>query len=243
MEPDTRFRRLSFYHFPHTDILVTIMTHTLTADSIQLEFGLRPILSDIYLQCRTGKITGLLGRNGQGKTCLMRIMYGDLPCSSRSIRFDDTAVSQPYRRPDLVRYLPQFNFIPPSLTLKRVFTDFDLEFRELENIFPEFRPSWRSRIKDLSGGERRLINIYIIARSPSQFILLDEPFSHLSPLQIEKVKTLLTGEKQNKGILITDHLYRDILDISDRLYVLSDGRTRPAKGTEDLETFGYIHAS
>jgi len=113
----------------------------------------------------------------------------------------------------------------------------------LENIFPEFRPSYTSRIKDLSGGERRLINIYIISRSPSQFVLLDEPFSHLSPLQIEKVKALLTEEKQNKGILITDHLYQDILDISDRLYVLLDGRTRPAKGTEDLETFGYIHAS
>ena len=219
------------------------MTHTLTADSIQLEFGLRQILSDVYIQCRTGKITGLLGRNGQGKTCLMRAIYGDLACSSRSVRFDDTAVLRPYRRPDLVRYLPQFNFIPGSLTLKRVFTDFNLEFRELENIFPEFRPSYTSRIKDLSGGERRLINIYIISRSPSQFVLLDEPFSHLSPLQIEKVKALLTEEKQNKGILITDHLYQDILDISDRLYVLLDGRTRPAKGTEDLETFGYIHAS
>lgn len=217
--------------------------HTLTADSIQLEFGLRPILSDIHIQCRTGKITGLLGRNGQGKTCLMRIMYGDLPCSSRSIRFDDTAVLQPYRRPDLVRYLPQFNFIPASLTLERVFTDFNLDLHELENIFPEFRPSRRSRIKDLSGGERRLINIYIISRSPSRFVLLDEPFSHLSPLQTEKVKTLLTAEKQNKGILITDHLYRDILDISDKLYVLSDGKTWPAKGTEDLENFGYILAS
>ncbi|HVW61301.1 MAG TPA: hypothetical protein VHC48_14720, partial [Puia sp.] len=68
-------------------------------------------------------------------------------------------------------------------------------------------------------------------------------FSHLSPLQTEKVKALLTAEKQNKGILITDHLYRDILDISDKLYVLSDGRTRPARGTEDLESFGYILAS
>ncbi|MBN9381435.1 MAG: ATP-binding cassette domain-containing protein [Chitinophagaceae bacterium] len=219
------------------------MTHTLTADSIQLEFGLRPILSDIYIQCQTGKITGLLGRNGQGKTCLMRIVYGDLPCSSRSVRFDNTVIPQPYRRPDLVRYLPQFNFIPPSLTVERVFSDFNLGLHELENIFPEFRPSRRSRIKDLSGGERRLINIYIISRSSSQFVLLDEPFSHLTPLQVEKVKMLLAEEKQNKGFLITDHLYQDILDISDKLYVLSDGRTRPVKGTEDLETFGYIRAS
>jgi ABC-type lipopolysaccharide export system ATPase subunit len=219
------------------------MTHTLIADSIQLEFGLCPILSDIYIQCRTGRITGLLGRNGQGKTCLMRAIYGDLACSSRSVRFDDSAVLQPYTRPDLVRYLPQFNFIPGSLTLKRVFTDFNLELRDLENMFPEFRPSHASRIQDLSGGERRLINIYVISRSPSQFVLLDEPFSHLSPLQIEKVKALLIAERQNKGILITDHLYQDILDISDKLYFLQDARTRPAKGTADLETFGYIHAS
>ncbi|MDO6429832.1 ATP-binding cassette domain-containing protein [Flavitalea sp. BT771] len=216
------------------------MTHTLTADSIQLEFGLRPILSDIYIQCRTGRITGLLGRNGQGKTCLMRAIYGDLACSSRSVRFDDTAVLQPYTRPDLVRYLPQFNFIPGSLTLKRVFNDFNLELRELGDIFPEFRPSCASRIRDLSGGERRLINIYVITRSPSQFVLLDEPFSHLSPLQIEKVKALLTVERQNKGILITDHLYQDILEISDKLYMLLDGRTQLAKGTEDLESSGYL---
>ena len=125
------------------------MIHTLTADSIQLEFGTKPILSDIYIQCRTGVITALLGRNGQGKTCLMRIIYGDLRSGSRSIRFDGASVKQPYRSPDLVRYLPQFNFIPGSLKLKRVFCDFNLDFRDLERRFPEFAPSRNSRINDL----------------------------------------------------------------------------------------------
>ena len=133
------------------------MKHTLEADSIQLEFGLRPILSDIHIQCETGKITGLLGRNGQGKSCLMRILYGDLPAASRSVRFDRVSVPEAYRRPDLLLYLPQFNIIPESLTLRRVLDDFRLEFRELEKRFPEFSRAYRSRIRELSGGERRLI--------------------------------------------------------------------------------------
>lgn len=72
-------------------------------------------------------------------------------------------------------------------------------------------------------------------------------FSRIPPIpeipDKRPVRWRKTEEKQNKGILITDHLYRDILDISDKLYVLSDGRTRPAKGTEDLESFGCILAS
>jgi len=87
------------------------MTHTLEVDSIQLEFDNRRILSSIYLKCETGKITGLLGRNGEGKTCLMRVIYGSLKCE-KSIRFDNIAYHEAFKRPDLLLYLPQFNFIP-----------------------------------------------------------------------------------------------------------------------------------
>ncbi|HEX9510448.1 MAG TPA: ATP-binding cassette domain-containing protein [Puia sp.] len=215
------------------------MTHTLEADSISLEFGLRPILSDIHIKCRTGEITGLLGRNGQGKTCLMRILYGDLEASGRSVRFDNIAVLQAYKQPEWLSYLPQFNFIPESLTLQRVFNDFDLEFSELEQRFPQFRVRQKSRIRDLSGGEKRLINVYLIVRSRSRFALLDEPFSHLMPIQIDKIKEMMLEEKDNKGFLITDHLYRHITGISDKFYILADGRTHLARDTEDIERLGY----
>lgn len=219
------------------------MTHTLEVDSVQLEFGLRCILSDVHIKCETGKITGLLGRNGQGKTCLMRIIYGDLEVTNRSVRFDHVPVPEAYKRPDLLLYLPQFNFIPGSLTLKRVFSDFNLDFGDLELRFPEFRPRYRSRVRHLSGGEKRLIHIYIIARSASRFAMLDEPFSHLMPLQVEKVKELLLEEKNNKGLLITDHLYRDIIGLSDHLYVLTNGKTHLTKKTEDIERLGYARLS
>jgi ABC-type multidrug transport system ATPase subunit len=103
------------------------MTHLLEFDSIRLSFGPRVILSDVFMKCETGKITGLLGRNGQGKTCLMNIVYGELTAAERSIRFDQISVPNAYLRPDLLLYLPQFNFFPTFLTLKKVFDDFYLE--------------------------------------------------------------------------------------------------------------------
>ena len=202
------------------------MIHTLIAKDIQLTLGDRQILSDTHIQCRTGSITALLGRNGAGKTSLMRIMYGDLPCDSRSFTIDNIPFPHPYTQPDRIRYMPQFNFIPGSLTPERICLDFNLDFQELESSFPDFHSLGRQRIKYLSTGQRRLINIYVISRSRSQFVMLDEPFTLLSPIQIEKVRTMLEKEKQNKGILITDHLHQHIWDISDEVYTLADGRTR-----------------
>lgn len=214
------------------------MTHTLIAKDIQLTLGHRQLLTGTDIQCRTGRITSLLGRNGAGKTSLMRIIYGDLSCDSRSVTIDNSLLTRPYTQPDRIRYMPQFNFIPRTLTPERICLDFNLDFQELENVFPEFRTHRRQQIQHLSTGQRRLINIYIISRSRSQFIMLDEPFTLLSPIQIEKVKTMLVEEKQNKGILITDHLHQHIWDISDEVYTLANGRTaltsRPASSSRML---------
>jgi len=214
------------------------MNHRLEIDSIQLAFNNRSILSDIYLKCETGKITGLLGRNGQGKSCLMKIIYGTLSCE-KSIRFDTIAQQTAFKRPDLLLYLPQFNFIPKNLTLKRIFTDFELDFSNFLVAFPEFTNHYQSSIANLSGGERRLIEIYVIVKSKSQFAMLDEPFTHLNPLQIAKVQTLLLNEKENKGLLITDHMFRYITTISNNLYVLNNGKTYLTKDISDVESLGY----
>lgn len=92
----------------------------------------------------------------------------------------------------------------------------------------------------ISGGERRIVEIYAVVVSDAKFCLLDEPFSNLMPLHAETVKRLLIRQKETKGILLTDHQYRNILDVSDRLYLIRDGRTLRVQGQEDLEKFGYI---
>jgi ABC-type multidrug transport system ATPase subunit len=213
--------------------------HKLEIDNVFLEFGQRKILSDVYLKCETGKITGLLGRNGEGKSCLMNIINGSLEPQSKSIRFDSVFVPLPFERPELMLYLPQFNFIPEHLNLKRIFKDFELDFSQFAEAFPDMSVNYKLPIKHLSGGQRRIVEIIVILRSKTQFVLLDEPFSHIMPIHVEKIKEILLEEKQHKGILLTDHLYRHITAISDNLYVLTNGKTHLTKDPSDIERLGY----
>lgn len=213
--------------------------HTLEADGIQLYRNDRRILGNVYLKCETGRITGLLGRNGAGKSTLMNTIYGGLS-AEKSIRFDGRSIVEPFKQPKLIRYLPQFNFVPRSMSLSRLFADFELDPQSFLGAFSNFSPKASASMSSLSGGERRLVEIFVIAKSSSQFVMLDEPFTNLAPIRIEEVKRLLNVEKRRKGMLITDHLYRDVVDISDDLYMLSNGGTTNIKDLNDLESYGYV---
>ncbi len=182
-----------------------------------------------------------MGRNGQGKSCLMQIIYGSLALSLKSIRFDGQYVSKPYKRSDLLTYMPQFNFIPSKLTVERVFQDFELEYSDFEKLFPAVSEGISTPIERLSGGQRRLIELYVIIKAKSQFAMLDEPFSHISPVQIDQVKELIMNEKANKGFLITDHMFRHVADISDQIYLLANGKVHLTTSLGDLEYLGYAH--
>lgn len=216
------------------------MKHILEADSIQLSFKSRVILSDVYIKCETERVTGILGRNGQGKSCLLRIIYGSLKSDDRSVRFDGVANFQAFTSPHLLTYLPQFNFIPKSLSLQRIFEDFEMDFSGFEKIFPEFLQKHKEKLGELSGGACRLVEVYAILFSNSLFSMLDEPFTHLSPVQIEKVSELIIEAGKKKGLLITDHMYKYVLDLCDTLYVLSNGKLFLTKNVNDIERLGYL---
>ena len=86
---------------------------------------------------------------------------------------------------------------------------------------------------------KNLVELYVIVKSISYFAMLDEPFTHLNPIQIEKVKKMLVVERENKGLLVTDHMYRHVIDICDSLYVLANGKTHLTNNIEDIELLGY----
>ncbi len=230
--------RLAYFHI--NILLLSIkMNHILEADGIFLEFDSRRILSDIYIKAETGTLTGLLGRNGEGKTCLLNIIYGNLIPQSRSVRIDGVFLPHAYKRSDLLSYLPQFSFIPKSLSLKRIFNDFAIDYEGLIQHFEEFKQHRNTSFGHLSGGQKRLIEVYCIIKTRSFFSILDEPFSHIMPIHVEVIKEILNQEKRHKGFLITDHLFRHIVEISDSLYVLKDGKSYLTKNIEDIETLGY----
>ena len=219
------------------------MIHTLEADGVQLQYGEWKILSDVYIKCETGSITGLLGRNGMGKSTLMNIIYGSKKAQSQSVRADGLRVSSAFQVPQLVAYLPQFNFIPEGLTIKKIFADFQVTFSSMVESMPELKDRYLSKFGELSGGQKRLVEIYLVLKTPGRFALLDEPFSMLSPLWIELVKSWIKEGKRNKGILLTDHLYHDVMGVSDQLYVLTNGKTHFIKDRAQVEWLGYANFS
>jgi len=217
------------------------MKHILEVDSIMLEFGNKRVLQDVYLKSESGKTTGILGRNGAGKTCLMNIIYGELKTNNKSIRLNGKAVFDASRKPKNLRYLPQFSFIPESLKIKRIFKDFNLNFSGFTTYFPDFEKYNNYTLKDLSGGEIRIIEIYVILASQTKFCMLDEPFSQVMPKHVSTIKRLINDEKKNKGIIITDHLYEHIIDICDEIYVIANGKTYLTKDRSDLIQLGYLN--
>lgn len=221
----------------YNNSLQSPVIHTLETDGVYLTFGDRNVLQNVYIKVETGKVTGLLGRNGCGKSCLMRIMYGSLDIPSKSVRIDGHHVKYAYSHG--VVFAPQHDFIPPARTLKNIMSDCRLDFEHFASVFPSMEKYYRNSIGILSGGERRLVEIYTVLCSDSLFCLLDEPFSQIMPLYIEVIKGLIASAKQTKGILVSDHMYRDILAISDGLYVITSGQTYLTTSNDDLRRLGY----
>ena len=160
------------------------MKHTLETDSVILRFGERTVLQDVYLRCETGKITGLLGLNGTGKTCLMRIIMGELNPEQKFIRIDDRTLTGRRRKPEDLAYMPQFHFVPTFLTVGRVLQDYRADLDEFVSYFPEFKGKFSQLAGELSGGELRLLEFFIVIKSRAKFVILDEPFSHVMPEQM-----------------------------------------------------------
>jgi len=96
------------------------------------------------------------------------------------------------------------------------------------------------KIGQLSLGERRYLEVLLIAHSEHPFILLDEPFSQIEPLFIEAIKELIMEIKPSKGILLTDHYYRDVFEISDKNLLIKDGKAIEISRYQDLAQQGYI---
>lgn len=212
----------------------------LEADSVYLEYNNRTILSDVYVKSETGKVTGFLGRNGCGKSSLMKVIFGSLKGNFQSVRLNKQYQSSLLLVPDAIRYLPQKSFIPKHLRIEQICALFQVPFINIVNEFPVFEKYQQQKLGVLSGGEIRLFEAVIILLSDVKFIILDEPFSHIMPLHVEKLKDIINREKHQKGIIITDHLYKHIMDVSDDLYLIREGKTFKINAHDDLIRHGYI---
>jgi ABC-type lipopolysaccharide export system ATPase subunit len=128
----------------------------------------------------------------------MNIIYGSMGNVDKSVRFDNIVIAEPFKNSRLLLYLPQFNFIPKSLSPNKIFHDFELEYSVFENQFQEFKAKYNTPVSRMSGGERRLIELYVIVRSKTKFAMLDEPFTHLNPIQVDIIQDIIIKEKRKR---------------------------------------------
>ncbi len=219
------------------------MKSLLEFDSIFLEFDLHRVLSSVAMKCQVGEVVGLLGRNGSGKSCLMKVVFGSMSAEHKSVRIDGKALAGNYLSKKQIAYLPQDSLIPTFLPIDKALSLFQVDKQKILQVFPHLENALTQKPAEFSGGSIRLIETLMILFSNRQFCILDEPFSGIMPVHIEVIKKVIQEQKQKKGIIITDHLYRQVTEITDRLYVMRDGQTYPLKTADQLIDFGYISSS
>lgn len=212
----------------------------LEVDNIELNYGTKRILSGIYLRAEQGKVTGILGRNGCGKTSLLKIVFGSLTPKYKLVRIDGKVIQKNLFLTNKVAYLPQHQLLPTAMKVQTAFHLFDVDWNQFKKEFGSFEVYQNPNIAELSSGEIKVLETYLILNQNKEIILLDEPFSFISPLYIEKIKSIIAAQKKNSTILITDHFYKDILEVSDNIYFLSNGCSKLIHGVEDLENEGYV---
>ncbi|MBQ3766604.1 MAG: ATP-binding cassette domain-containing protein [Bacteroidales bacterium] len=211
----------------------------LVVDSVTVRFGQKTVLSGGYITSQTGMVTGLLGRNGAGKSCMFRALMGGLKVEYVIVNIDGEPIDLK-RIGRRIKYLPQGRMIPEGMTLKRAFELYRVDFWEFALQFPQFTRYAYSRLWEMSGGEARLAELYLVLMTDGDFCILDEPFSQIAPLHIEAVQRMIREKSREKGIIVTDHNYEAISQVTDNLFVIADGYTFPVESRDDLVRHGYL---
>jgi len=220
------------------------MSNLLEIDSVIKSYGGEHILTDVYLKCQTGDIIGMLGRNGSGKSTLLKILFGTLQAERKSIQIDGKFYNQPYKTFHEICYLPQHSFLPRHLRISKVI-ELYLEKKQIDTFMDDSILSnlENEKISHLSGGELRYLEIKLLLHVDCKFVLLDEPFNGVAPIMVTEIKKLIKETSKTKGIILTDHDYRNVLDVANQFCLIYDGGIKKIKDKKELVKWGYIRKS
>lgn len=222
--------------------------HILEAKELSKSYRGRKVIDDLSLRVQQGEVVGLLGPNGAGKTTTFQMIVGLVPPDSGSVLLDGEDITELplYQRARRgISYLPQ----EPSVFRKLTVEENLMAILETLPLSPQER---RRRLEQLieqmglervrgnkgyalSGGERRRVEIARSLVLQPSFLLLDEPFSGIDPIQVMELQRIIRRLRNTGiGILVTDHNVRETLAVTDRAYIIHDGRIFRSGTPEEL---------
>lgn len=206
-------------------------------------FGDKSVLSEVSLSCQTNDIIGLFGRNGTGKSTLLKIAFGSVKADAISIIYDGKVIlAQKVIPAQILGYLPQESFLPKHLRVRDIIPLFFQRSEDQDLVFyaPKIRTFDHMRLGELSLGQRRYLEVLLIGNLEHPFLFLDEPFSMIEPLYKEEIKIVLAKLSKYKGIVITDHYYDDVLEITNKNFLLMDSKLHEIQSKNELINLNYL---
>ncbi|MEM0940390.1 MAG: LPS export ABC transporter ATP-binding protein [Bacteroidota bacterium] len=220
----------------------------LRAEHLIKKYKKRKVVNDISVRVNQGEIVGLLGPNGAGKTTSFYMIVGLIKPNEGHIYLDDEDVTNlpMYRRAQKgVGYLAQEASVFRKLSVEdNVLSVLEMtnlskkgQKEKMESLLEEFSLTHvrKNLGQVLSGGERRRTEIARVLAVDPKFVLLDEPFAGVDPIAVEEIQTIVAQLKnKNIGILITDHNVNETLSITDRAYLMFEGKLLKAGSAEEL---------
>ena len=210
----------------------------LRAEGLMKRYRKRTVVSDVSLTVESGEVVGLLGPNGAGKTTCFYMILGLVPIDRGAVTLDgeDLTHLPIYRRSRLgLSYLPQeasiFRKLTVAQNIQAVLELQGIEADEIDTRLEQLLDDLHighlraSPALSLSGGERRRVEIARALATSPRFILLDEPFAGVDPIAVLDIQQIIRFLKERGiGVLITDHNVRETLGITDRAYIMTEGR-------------------
>ena len=227
----------------------TEKTKSLIAKGLHKKYGSRMVVNNVDISVDRNEVVGLLGPNGAGKTTTFYMITGMIKPTKGDIFLDDTNITLDpmYKRarkgigylaqePSIFSKLTVENNLKLVLEMRKYLSKQDQQ-NKLDSLLNDFSVSHLKHRKGgtLSGGERRRVEIARSLCMDPDFILLDEPFAGVDPIAVEEIQSIVNSLKQrNIGVLITDHNVRETLSITDRSYLLFNGKILKSGTSEFL---------
>ncbi len=218
--------------------MTAVAQKSLSCNSLVKKYRARRVVDGVSLEVRTGEVVGLLGPNGAGKTTTFYMLVGFIKPTKGKVFLNEDEIGElpMYRRARLgIGYLPQEASIFRRMTVEENVRAI-LETRSLgkaaqreraEELMEELGVAHlrKNRGYQLSGGERRRVEIARALAAEPSFILLDEPFAGIDPIAVQDIQHIVEGlTERGLGVLITDHNVHETLSITDRAYILHEGK-------------------
>lgn len=230
------------------------MQYKIWTDKLVKKYKKRTVVNEASIELTQGEIVGLLGPNGAGKTTTFYMIVGIINALSGRIFLNEEDITElpMYKRAKMgIAYLPQEPSVFRQLTVEdniRAILEFSGMTKEeqkekLESLISEFHiEKVRKNLgNNLSGGERRRTEIARCLASNPNFILLDEPFAGVDPIAVEDIQQIVSKLKEkNIGILITDHNVHETLSITDRSYLLYEGKVIRSGTAAELAADDFV---